>query len=114
MNLSRKEALMDAMLAAGFDFVFLGIETPNPDALRKMKKTQNTSRREDDYLLSAVRRIQRKGLAVTGGFILGADGEDEGVFDAQIDFIRMAGIPVALVGLLTALKGDGPLGAPRA
>ena len=105
VNLSRKEALMDAMLAAGFVHVFLGIETPNPDALRKMKKIQNTSRREDDYLLAAVRRIQHKGLAVTGGFILGADGDEEGMFDAQIEFIRKAGIPVAMIGLLTALRG---------
>ena len=36
---------------------------------------------------------------------MGLDGEDENVFDAQIDFIQEAGIPMAMVGLLTALKG---------
>ena len=105
VNLARNERLMDAMLEAGFEWVFLGIETPNPEALRKMKKMQNTRRRQDDYLLSAVRAIQHRGLAVCGGFIIGADGDGEESFDAQIDFIAAAGIPVAVVSLLTALKG---------
>ena len=105
VNLARKEKLMDAMMEAGFEWVFLGIETPNPEALRKMKKTQNTSRRHDDYLLSAVRAIQHRGLAVSGGFILGVDGDGEESFDAQIDFIMEAGIPAAFVSPLTVLKG---------
>ena len=105
VNLARMGKLMDAMVEAGFDTVFLGIETPNPKALLKTKKPQNTSKRDDNYLFNAVRRIQGKGIQVQGGFILGLDGDDEGVFDAQIEFIREAGIPVAPIYLLTALKG---------
>ncbi len=105
VNLARTDELMDAMIEAGFSWVFLGIETPNPKALVKTKKQQNTSKREENYLLSAVRKIQQKGMEVSGGFILGLDGDDEGVFDAQIEFIQEAGIPMAMVGLLTALKG---------
>ena len=104
-NLARMDELMDAMIEAGFDTVFVGIETPNPKALLKTKKPQNTSRREEDYLFSAVRKIQRHGMQVHGGFILGLDGDDEGVFDAQIEFIQRTGIPIALITLLTALKG---------
>ena len=105
VNLARMDALMDAMIEAGFDTVFLGIETPNPKALLKTKKAQNTSKREDNYLFNAVRKIQHKGMQVQGGFILGLDEDDEGVFDAQIEFIQEAGIPVAPIYLLTALKG---------
>ena len=105
VNLARMGKLMDAMVEAGFDTVFLGIETPNPKALLKTKKPQNTSKRDDNYLFNAVRRIQGKGMQVQGGFILGLDGDDESVFDAQIEFIRDAGIPVAPIYLLTALKG---------
>ena len=105
VNLARMGKLMDAMVDAGFDTVFLGIETPNPKALLKTKKPQNTNKRDDNYLFNAVRRIQGKGIQVQGGFILGLDGDDEGVFDAQIEFIREAGIPVAPIYLLTALKG---------
>ncbi len=105
VNLARMDALMEAMVEAGFDTVFLGIETPNPKALIKTKKNQNTSKREENFLFNAVRKIQQKGMQVQGGFILGLDGDEESVFDAQIEFIRDAGIPVAPIYLLTALKG---------
>ena len=104
VNLARMDDLMDAMIEAGFNSVFLGIETPNPRALAKTRKPQNTSRRDDNYLFNSVRKIQHKGMRVDGGFILGLDGDGEGAFDAQIDFIQEAGIPMAMVGLLTALK----------
>ena len=104
VNLVRMNDLMDVMIEAGFDTVFLGIETPNPKALKKMKKPQNISMRDDDYLFTAVRKIQQKGMQVQGGFILGLDEDDESAFDAQIDFIQETGMPIALVGLLTALK----------
>ncbi len=104
VNLARMEELMDAMIEAGFNSVFVGIETPNPEALIKMKKAQNTSKQDEDYLLHSVRKIQQKGMRVDGGFILGVDGDDESAFDAQIDFIREAGIPMAMAGLLNVLK----------
>ena len=104
-NLALMNELMDAMIEAGFDTVFVGIETPNPKALLKTKKAQNTSKNQDNYLFSAVRKIQQHGMQVQGGFILGLDSDDEGVFDAQIEFIQGTGIPVAPIYLLTALKG---------
>ena len=105
VNLVRMNDLMDVMITAGFDTVFLGIETPNPKALKKMKKPQNINMRDDNYLFKSVRKIQQKGMQVQGGFILGLDEDDDNAFDAQIEFIQEAGIPIALVGLLTALKG---------
>ena len=105
VNLTRMDELMDAMVEAGFDTVFLGIETPNPKALLKTKKPQNVSKREENYLFNAVRKIQHKGMQVQGGFILGLDGDDEGVFDAQIEFIQEVGIPMAPIYLLTAVRG---------
>ena len=104
-NLALMDALMDAMVEAGFDSVFVGIETPNPKALLKTKKPQNTSKTEENYLQNAVRKIQQHGMQVQGGFILGLDSDDEDVFDAQIEFIQRTGIPVAPIYLLTAVKG---------
>ena len=104
-NLARMDKLMHAMTEAGFDTVFVGIETPNPEALLKTKKPQNTSKHEENYIFNAVRKIQRAGMQVQGGFILGLDGDDEGVFDAQIAFVQETGIPMAPIYLLTALKG---------
>jgi len=105
VNLARHEPLMGAMVEAGFSMVFVGIESPNPEALRRTNKPQNTSRGDEDYLLRAVRTMEEKGLEVTAGFILGLDGDGPEVFEAQVDFIQSAGIPIAMVGLLTAMRG---------
>jgi len=105
VNLAEMDPLMDAMVDAGFNMVFLGIETPNPKVLQIANKVQNIQRGNENYLLQAVKKIHQKGINVTAGFILGMDGDTEDAFDAQIAFIQQAGIPTAMVGLLTALKG---------
>ncbi|MYK68484.1 MAG: DUF4070 domain-containing protein, partial [Gammaproteobacteria bacterium] len=105
VNLARMDELMEAMREAGFDTVFVGIETPTPEALLTTRKPQNVSEGEENFLLNAVRGIQRRGMQVQAGFILGLDGDGEDVFDAQIEFIQEAGIPAAAIYLLTALKG---------
>lgn len=105
VNLAGLDDLLDAMVDAGFSMTFLGIETPNREALLKTKKAQNTKKGEEHFLLNAVRKIQNKGMEVTAGFILGLDGDRKDAFDSQIEFIQQAGIPMAMVGLLSALKG---------
>ena len=99
LDLAADEALMDGMVQAGFNMVFVGIETPDRATLEAVGKGQNT--RTD--LLASVRTIQRKGLEVSGGFIVGFDEDREDIFDRQIRFIQEAAIPTAMVGLLTAL-----------
>jgi len=101
LGLAEDERLMDLMVSAGFNMVFLGIETPDLCTLESVGKTQNL--RSD--MLAGVRRIQGKGMEVSGGFILGFDTDPEDIFDRQIDFIQKAGIPTAMVGLLTVLPG---------
>ena len=56
-NLALMDAMMDAMIEAGFDSVFVGIETPNPEALLKTKKPQNTSKHQENFIFHAVRKI---------------------------------------------------------
>ena len=92
---------MRLMVEAGFDSVFIGIETPNEESLRECGKVQNRGR----DLVADVRRIQRAGLQVQGGFIVGFDGDTPGIFQQQIDFIQDSGIVTAMVGLLEALPG---------
>lgn len=99
VNLAQDDELLDLMVAARFDMVFVGIETPDREALALTHKTQNL--RTD--LLQSVEKIQRKGLEVAGGFIVGFDGEREDIFDRQYQFIQRAGIPMAMVGLLAAM-----------
>ncbi len=105
MTLAELEPLMDSMVEARLTTVFLGIESPNPDTLKKLNKNQNTKKNVDDYMHNAVKTIQRKGIMVAGGFILGLDGDGPEIFDAQINFIKDTGIAIAVVGLLTVVRG---------
>ncbi|MBI3442888.1 MAG: B12-binding domain-containing radical SAM protein [Candidatus Sungbacteria bacterium] len=105
MNLVKYEELMDAMIRAGFTSVFVGIETPTPEALKITKKPQNVSADDPEFALHAIRTLQKKGFIVSGGFILGLDGETPKVFDLHIEFIQLAAVPMAMEGLLTVLKG---------
>jgi radical SAM superfamily enzyme YgiQ (UPF0313 family) len=99
VNLADCDDLCDLMVRAGFKKVFLGIETPVADALLECGKTQNSKRDLND----AVQRLQRAGLEVMGGFIVGFDSDPSDIFKRQLDFIQRSGVVTAMVGLLTAL-----------
>jgi radical SAM superfamily enzyme YgiQ (UPF0313 family) len=89
------------MVQAGFDTVFVGIETPDEACLEECGKSQNRGR----DLIADIRRLQRAGLQVQGGFIVGFDSDTPSIFQRQIDFIQESGIVTAMVGLLEALPG---------
>ncbi|HEX8734365.1 MAG TPA: radical SAM protein [Pyrinomonadaceae bacterium] len=99
VNLAEDDALLQMMEDAGFRRVFLGIETPVEESLREAQKGQNTRR----DLLDSVQKIQSYGMEVMAGFIVGFDNDPEDIFERQINFIRESAIPLAMVGLLTAL-----------
>jgi radical SAM superfamily enzyme YgiQ (UPF0313 family) len=101
INLADDDELIDLMVAAGFDAVFIGIETPNEDSLAECSKTQNRHR----DLGAAVRKLHRRGLEVQGGFIVGFDSDPLSIFKSQISFIQKSGIVTAMVGLLNAPPG---------
>jgi radical SAM superfamily enzyme YgiQ (UPF0313 family) len=98
INLADDEELMDLMVAAGFETVFVGIESPNPESLEECNKRQN----QDRDMIDSVRRLHRRGLQVQGGFILGFDADPPSIFERQIRFIQQSGIVTAMVGLLNA------------
>jgi radical SAM superfamily enzyme YgiQ (UPF0313 family) len=101
IDLADDPQLMDLMVRAGFEEVFIGIETPHQGGLVESGKVQNKNRN----LLASVKRLQRAGLQVHGGFIVGFDSDPATIFDKQIRFIQESGIVTAMVGVLTALRG---------
>ena len=101
INLADDSELVALMTKAGFDTVFIGIETPNEDSLTECSKTQNKGR----DLVESVKQLQRAGLQVQGGFIVGFDNDPPSIFQQQIDFIQKSGIVTAMVGLLQAPLG---------
>ncbi|MGH7825840.1 MAG: radical SAM protein [Candidatus Binatia bacterium] len=99
INLADDEILLKRLAEAGFFHVFIGIETPDPKLLKTAQKMQNVPGNP----LQKLGKIRDYGIHVTAGFIVGFDGERQGVFDAQRSFIQASGIGVAMVGLLQAL-----------
>jgi len=101
INLADDEKLMRLMIMAGFDCVFVGIESPNEESLAECNKRQNEGR----DLIASVKKIQNHGFQVQAGFILGFDSDPDSVFKSQINFVQKSGIVVAMVGLLNAPRG---------
>ncbi len=101
INLADDQELMDMMFQAGFDSVFIGIESPDEASLAECHKIQNSNRN----LLQSVKKIHLAGLQVMGGFIVGFDCDTPSIFQRQIDFIQKSGIVTAMVGMLQAPPG---------
>lgn len=98
INMADDKDLMDMMVRAGFDKVFVGIETPEESCLMECNKRHNNNRN----LIDCVNTIQSKGMEVCAGFIVGFDNDPPNIFQRQIDFIQKSGIITAMVGLLNA------------
>ena len=101
INLVDDEELMQLMTRAGFNRVFIGIETPHEASLNECNKNQNISR----DLLASVKKIHNHGMEVMAGFIVGFDNDPASIFKTQINFIQKSGIVTAMVGLLNAPRG---------
>ena len=99
MNLADDPELCALMVEAGFKKVFVGIETPSVEALEECHKLQNRNR----DLVASVQTLQRAGLEVMGGFIVGFDSDKSDIFKRQFEFIQRSGVATAMVGLLSAL-----------
>ncbi|MCX6645927.1 MAG: B12-binding domain-containing radical SAM protein [bacterium] len=98
VNLADDEKLMTMMVEAGFNTVFVGIETTNEESLVECGKNQNSNR----DLLESVRKMQGSGLLVNAGFILGFDNDPPAIFEKMSEFIQNSGIVNAMIGLLNA------------
>jgi radical SAM superfamily enzyme YgiQ (UPF0313 family) len=99
VNLADEPELLDLMAQAGFKKVFVGLETPVTESLEECRKVQNRKR----DLVEVVRTLQRSGLEVMGGFIIGFDNDPRDIFRRQFEFVQRSGVVTAMVGLLSAL-----------
>jgi radical SAM superfamily enzyme YgiQ (UPF0313 family) len=101
INLSDDPELMELMVKAGFNMVFIGIESPNKESLEECNKYQNKNR----DILNSIEQCHKVGLQVQGGFIVGFDSDPITIFDTLSNFIDKSNIVTAMVGLLNAPKG---------
>lgn len=98
INLADDEELMRLMAKAGFNAVFIGIESPNEESLEECNKGHNRNR----DLVESIKKIQRFGFEVMAGFIVGFDNDPPNIFDKLVDFVNQSNIITAMVGLLNA------------
>lgn len=101
INLADDEELMELMVKAGFNTVFVGIESPNEESLNECKKIPNRNR----DLIASIKKIHQRGMQIQGGFIVGFDHDPGSIFQKLIEFIEESGIVTAMVGLLNAPRG---------
>ncbi|MBN1360828.1 MAG: DUF4070 domain-containing protein [Sedimentisphaerales bacterium] len=101
INLADDEELMKLMGEAGFECVFVGIETLSDATFAECNKVQNKGR----DLATCIRKIQQFGMQVQAGFILGFDSDPPTIFDDLIEFIQASGVVTAMVGLLRPPRG---------
>lgn len=101
INLADDQELINLMVATGFNSVFIGVETPNQAALAECGKKQNLGRDP----IAAVKILQRAGLQVTIGLVLGFDADNLTIFKRQFDLAMKGGIPTVMAGILNAPFG---------
>ena len=101
INLSDDDELISLMVDAAITSIFVGIETPNDESLIECGKSQNLRRN----LVDSVKNLQKHGMIVSAGFIVGFDHDTPEIFNQQMNFIEESGIPSAMVGLLNAPAG---------
>jgi radical SAM superfamily enzyme YgiQ (UPF0313 family) len=99
LNIAQDDELLQLMRAANFTTIFIGIESPRPASLQETHKTQNLR----ENILDAVHRVQRSGMEVMAGMIVGFDNDDPSIFEEQFRFIQEARIPVSMTGMLNAV-----------
>jgi radical SAM superfamily enzyme YgiQ (UPF0313 family) len=99
LNIAAYPNLLALMREAHFTNIFCGIETPEVEALRAMRKTQNLRA----PILDAVATLNRHGMEVASGIILGLDTDTDETAQTIIEFTRASQIPIVTVNLLYAL-----------
>lgn len=99
LNLAEDDELLQLMVEAGLVAVFIGIESPDEEALLETKKLQNVK----GSIVDRVHKIQDAGLEVYAGMIVGFDNDDETVFDRQYEFLAQSRIIGAMAGMLSAI-----------
>jgi hopanoid C-2 methylase len=99
LNIARSPEILSLMREAAFDTIFCGIETPEPEALKAIDKQHNMM----VPILEAVQTINRHGMEVVSGIILGLDTDTEESGERILEFLEQSKIPMATINLLQAL-----------
>jgi radical SAM superfamily enzyme YgiQ (UPF0313 family) len=97
MNLLRDEELVSLIAQSGGKWIFMGLESIDPDNLKSVRKSFN---KPEEYR-EILERLARHNLYAITSFIFGMDGDRPGIADRTLEQIHSwpPGLPV--FGLLT-------------
>jgi radical SAM superfamily enzyme YgiQ (UPF0313 family) len=99
LNIAKQKEILELMREANFTGMFVGIETPEADALDAIKKGHNNA----VPMMESIRTLNSYGLEITSGIILGLDSETADTEQRLKDFIDLSNIPMLTINLLQAL-----------
>jgi len=99
LNIAKQTEVLSLMRAAEFQTVFVGIETPEVEALKHMRKDQNATL----PMLEAINTLNSYGLEVTSGIIIGLDTDSADTEARLKAFIDASNVPILTINLLQAL-----------
>ncbi|HET7328168.1 MAG TPA: DUF4070 domain-containing protein [Nocardioidaceae bacterium] len=99
INVTQRKDILQLMQEASFTQMFLGVESPDLDALRLIRKTQNTR----TPLLDSIALINDHGIEAVAGIIMGLDSDDEHTGQRVLDFVESSQVPMLTINLLHAL-----------
>jgi hopanoid C-2 methylase len=99
LNIAKQTEILELMRDAQFLGLFIGIETPEADALKAMRKDHNNAL----PMMAAIIKLNDYGLEVTAGIILGLDTDTPDTESRIKDFVDISQIPMLTMNLLQAL-----------
>ena len=99
LNISKQTDILELVREANFVGMFVGIETPEADALDAIRKGHNNA----VPMLDSIKTLNSYGLEITSGIILGLDTDGPDTEQRLRDFIDISQIPMLTINLLQAL-----------
>lgn len=105
VSVAEDAELLRLMRDSGCSGVLIGFESPTSEGLGGVELVRDWKRKQVDRYKQAIETIQSHGIPVIGCFVLGLDGEGEGMFDAVWRFVRESGLYEVQLTVMTAFPG---------
>ena len=105
IRVAEDDELLGLMRDSGCKQVLIGLESPRRASLAGIETATNWKERQFERYMTAIERIQSRGITVNGCFILGLDGDTPDVFDEVFRFVRASGLYEVQTTFLTAFPG---------
>lgn len=105
ISVAQDDELLRLLSESGCRQILIGFESPTAEGLNGVELNSNWKYSKRDYYRAAIERIQSHGITVNGCFVLGLDGDTEGVFDRIPEFAEETALYDIQITIQTAFPG---------